>query len=452
MSMFDLAIIGGGPAGYTAAERAAKGGKRVVLFEKNALGGTCLNEGCIPTKTLLYSSKIWKTTQEASKYGVSCTPQEVDAHKIIQRKNKVVRKLVAGIKSRMTAAGVEVVMGEASVISAEGNLFTISCNEENYQADYLLVCSGSESVIPPIPGLENTNYWTSREALNASEIPSSIAIIGGGVIGMEFAAFYNEMGTEVHVIEMLPEILTGMDRELAGKLREVYAKKGIKFYLEHKVTSISNEGVQVESATESFQIASERILLSVGRKPVTTAIAPLNLTMKGRGVDVNEFMQTSHPHVYATGDITGFSLLAHTAVREAEVAVDHFLGKNPAPMSYRAIPGVVYTHPEISGVGKTEDTLIAEGAAYRKQQLPLSFSGRFVAENEMGIGECKILTDNDDHILGVHILGSPSSEIIVSAGIAIECGIKAHALASVVFPHPTVGEIVKETLESNFID
>lgn len=450
--MFDLAIIGGGPGGYTAAERAAKAGKQVVLFEKNALGGTCLNEGCIPTKTLLYSSKIWKSAAEAAKYGVACTLESVDAHKIIQRKNKVVRKLVAGIKSKMTLAGVTVITGEAQVVQNHSKGFTIVCQDELYQAEHLILSMGSESVIPPIPGYDSTDFWTSREALNADKIPQTIAIIGGGVIGMEFAAYYNAMGAEVHVIEMLPEILNGMDKELAGKLREIYAKKGVRFYLQHKVTAISNEGVEVASDTEQFFIATERILLSVGRKPVISGVDVLNLTMQGRGVAVNEFMQTSCPKVYAIGDITGFSLLAHTAVREAEVAVDHFLGKASSPMSYKAIPGVVYTTPEISGVGKTEDALIAEGITYRKQQLPLSFSGRFVAENEMGIGECKVLTAPDDTILGVHILGSPSSEIIVSSGIAIEYGIKAHQLASAVFPHPTVGEIIKETIESPFIE
>ncbi|MDY6148833.1 MAG: dihydrolipoyl dehydrogenase [Porphyromonas sp.] len=445
---FDLAIIGGGPAGYTAAERAAKGGLKTVLFEQNALGGTCLNEGCIPTKTLLYSAKVLETVQTAAKYGINCSAGEVDAAKILARKTKVVRKLVAGIKAKMANAGVTVIAESAIVTGGEEGNFTVVAGNETYQAAHLLLCTGSETVIPPIPGVEETHYKTSREALMDKEIPSSIAIIGGGVIGMEFAAYYREMGAEVYVVEMLPEIINGMDKALAAQLREQYAKRGIKFYLNHKVTALADGAVTVEFEDESFVIEVQEIMLSVGRRPVTSAFEALPIDKQGRGVKVDGFMRTSMPGVYAAGDITGFSLLAHTAVREAEVAVDHLLGKSPRPMSYKAIPGVVYTHPEIAGVGKTEDALIAEGTPYRKQELPLAFAGRFVAENEMGNGVCKVLVAPDDSILGVHILGAPASEIIVLAGVAIEQGIKAHQLAAMIFPHPTVGEIIKETIEA----
>lgn len=449
MLTHDLIILGGGPAGYTAAERAARGGLNTLLIEKRALGGVCLNEGCIPTKTLLYSAKIWHLTEDAKKYGIEASADQFLMDKVNARKNKVVRKLVAGIKGKMTNAGVTVVTGEGEILPpTTPEEYSVKVGEETYTAPRLLLASGSETFVPPIPGLDTVEYWTSREALESKELPKSIAIIGGGVIGMEFAAFYNRVGVEVHVIEMLPEILGGMDSEMGALLRAEYTKLGVKFYLQHKVTSVAPEGVTVEFEDNSFVIPTERILLSVGRRPVTEKLSPLGLEMEGRGVKVDATMRTSLPGVYAAGDVTGYSLLAHTAVREAEVAVDNMLGKN-AQMSYRAIPGIIYTQPEVAGVGMTEDQLKKEGISYRKHQLPMAFAGRFVAENEMANGVCKILIGEDDTLLGTHMLGNPASELIVVIAVAIERGIKAHELASVVFPHPTVGEIIKETIESS---
>ena len=451
MLTHDLIILGGGPAGYTAAERAARGGLNTLLIEKRALGGVCLNEGCIPTKTLLYSAKIWHLAEDAKKYGIEASADQFLMDKVNARKNKVVRKLVAGIKGKMTNAGVTVVTGEGEILApTTPQEYSVKVGEETYTAPRLLLASGSETFVPPIHGLNTVDYWTSREALESKELPKSIAIIGGGVIGMEFAAFYNRVGVEVHVIEMLPEILGGMDSEMGALLRAEYTKLGVKFYLQHKVTSVAPDGVTVEFEDNSFVIPTERILLSVGRRPVTEKLSPLGLEMEGRGVKVDATMRTSLPGVYAAGDVTGYSLLAHTAVREAEVAVDNMLGKN-AQMSYRAIPGIIYTQPEVAGVGMTEDQLKKEGISYRKHQLPMAFAGRFVAENEMANGVCKILIGEDDTLLGAHMLGNPASELIVVIAVAIERGIKAHELASVVFPHPTVGEIIKETIESSSV-
>lgn len=446
---YDVAIIGGGPAGYTAAERAAAGGLSTVLFEKNALGGVCLNEGCVPTKTLLYSAKVYDTIKHASRYAVSAENAAFDFPKIIARKNKVVKKLTAGIRMKMNEHGVVVVAGEAEIKgrAADGTL-TIASGEETYEAANLLICTGSESVIPPIPGLAETEYWTSREALLSKERPASLVIIGGGVIGMEFASFFNSMGTEVHVVEMLDKILGPMDHELSGMLQAEYAKRGVKFYLGHKVTAVHEGEVIVEKDGETFSIQGEKVLLSVGRRPVTKgfgleAIAPEPFR---NGIKVNEFMQTSLPNVYACGDITAFSLLAHTAVSEAEVAVKHILGKAGAGMSYKAIPGVVYTNPEIASIGKTEEELQAEGTPYTVKKIPMAFSGRFVAENEQGNGVCKLILAEDETLIGAHLLGNPASELIVIAGIAIEKGMKADELKAICFPHPTVGEIIKEGL------
>lgn len=445
---YNVAIIGGGPAGYTAAEKAAKGGLSTILFEKNALGGVCLNEGCVPTKTLLYSAKTFDQIKHASKYAVKAENPTFDYPKIIARKNKVVKKLTAGIRMKMKDNGVEVITGEAVIQgkAADGTI-SVLCGENTYEAENLLICTGSETVIPPIPGLSETEFWTSREALTSKELPESLVIIGGGVIGMEFASFFNSMGTEVHVVEMLDKILGPMDSELSGMLQAEYAKRGVKFYLGHKVTGVHGTEVTVEKDGENFTLHGDKVLLSVGRRPVTKGfgLETLSLEPFRNGIKVNEFMQTSLPNVYACGDITAFSLLAHTAVSEAEVAIGHILGKNH-PMSYKAIPGVVYTNPEIAGAGKTEEELQANGTPYQVKKIPMAFSGRFVAENEMGNGVCKLILSEDETIIGAHLLGNPASELIVIAGIAIEKGMKAEEIKSFVFPHPTVGEIIKEAL------
>ena len=446
---YNVAIIGGGPAGYTAAEKAAAQGLSVVLFEKNALGGVCLNEGCVPTKTLLYSAKVYDTLKHASKYGISADAFSFDMDKIIARKNKIVKKLTGGIKLKMKEHRVEVIQGEACIRScgADGTI-TIACADDTFEAENLLICTGSETVIPPIPGLAEAPFWTNREALQSKDLPSSLVIIGGGVIGMEFASFFNSMGTEVHVIEMMDEILGGMDREISAMLRAEYTKKGVKFQLGTTVTAIHGNTVEVSKDGAVSTVTAEKILVSVGRRPVSKGfgLETLELEMNRAGVKVNAFMQTSRPNVYACGDITGFSLLAHTAVSEAELAIKHILGKAPQGINYLTVPGVVYTNPEVAGVGKTEEQLQQEGVAYTSRKLPMAFSGRFVAENEQGNGLCKILLSADGTILGAHLLGNPASELIVNLGIAIEKNMTARELNSMVFPHPTVGEIIKETL------
>ena len=445
--IYDLAIIGGGPAGYTAAELAGKNGLTTILFEKNAMGGVCLNEGCIPTKTLLYSAKVYNTAKEAPKYGVSCSGIQPDLSKIIARKNKVVRKLTAGIRAKMTEAGVETIIGKAEIKSANGATVEIACNDTIYCTKKLLLCVGSETLIPPIAGVDETEYWTSSEALENKELPESLLVIGGGVIGIEFASFFNTLGTKVIVVEMMDEILPGMDKELSALLRNELAKKGIEFHLGTKVISFNGNQIEIEKEGEKTILETSKVLLSVGRKPTLSGCGIENLSLERfkNGLKVNEYMQTSHPNIYACGDITGFSLLAHTAVREAEVAVEHVLGKEEK-MSYKAIPGVVYTNPEIAGVGKTEETLQNEGISYAVKQLPMAYSGRFVAENEQGTGVCKVIEGENGTILGVHLLGNPASELIVIAGIAIEEGMTIQALKSIIFPHPTVGEIIKETI------
>ncbi|MFY9597246.1 MAG: dihydrolipoyl dehydrogenase, partial [Dysgonamonadaceae bacterium] len=420
--MFDLMIIGGGPAGYVAAERAGHKGLKVLLFEKKAMGGVCLNEGCIPTKTMLYSAKTYENALHGDKYGVFADNVRFDYSKIIGRKNKVVRKLVLGVESKMKANHVTVVEGEAKIRDRSTDGIEVGCNGKSYYGANLLICTGSEASVPPIPGLIEAGdiVVTNREILDLKEQPQSLVVIGGGVIGMEFASFFNSMGTKVTVVEMLPEILGGLDGEISAMLRNIYAKKGIEFHLDAKVVQVDGKRVVFEKDGKNQTVEGERILLSVGRRPVTEGfgLENLNVELEGNGIKVDEKMRTNVPGVFAAGDVTGFSLFAHTAMREGEVVVNNLTGGNDI-MRYHAIPGVVYTNPEVAEVGETEESAQAKGIAYKVAKLPMTYSGRFVAENERGNGLCKILVgEKHGEIIGVHMLGNPCSEMIYGACMA----------------------------------
>lgn len=446
--MFDLMIIGGGPAGYVAAERAGAQGLSTILFEKRELGGVCLNEGCIPTKTMLYSAKVYDTARHGDKYGVFAPEATFDFKKIADRKTRVVRRLVAGIGAKMRNFNVTVVKGDAMIEGRDAEGITVTCGGESYKGRNLLVATGSEAFVPPIEGLAEAGdkVMTNREILALKERPASLVIIGGGVIGMEFASLYNSLGTEVTVVEMLPEILGGLDPELSAMLRGIYEKRGVKFNLSCRVVRIEGGKVFfVDTEGNELVAEGERILVSVGRRPVLKGFGLENLGVEvERGIKVDERMRTSVEGVWAAGDVTGFSLLAHTASREGEVVVNNILGRDDR-MSYKAIPGVVYTNPEIAGVGLTEQSAAAKGVAVKVQSLPMAYAGRFVAENEMGVGVCKVLTDEaSGAVVGVHMLGNPSSEMIYGACMAIEAGMTPEQLEKVVFPHPTVSEIFKE--------
>ena len=454
--MYDLAIIGGGPGGYVAAERAGSAGLSVVLFEKRELGGVCLNEGCIPTKTLLYSAKVFDYSRHADKYGVNVEGSSVDFGAIFKRKQKVVKKLVGGVKVQMRDAQVEVVKDEAVIQGRGAEGFVIASGEATYEARNILVCTGSEAAVPPIPGLREglgDVVVTNREILALEAQPESLVIIGGGVIGMEFASFFNSIGTKVTVVEMLPKILGPLDDEISAMLQAQYAKKGVEFHLSCKVVAVEGSEVVYEDPEgKTCRAQGDKILVSVGRRANFQGIGlesigvELALNPAGRpyGIKVDEKMRTNVPGVYAAGDVTGFSMLAHTASREGEVAVNDILGKEDR-MHYDAIPGVVYTNPEVAGVGLTEAEAANKGLDYVALKLPMAYAGRFVAENERGEGLCKVIVDGKDHrVLGVHMLGNPCSEMIHGACIAIEQGMTVEQLKKVVFPHPTVSEIFKD--------
>ena len=455
--MYDLAIIGGGPGGYVAAERAGAAGLKVVLFEKKSLGGVCLNEGCIPTKTLLYSAKVYNYAVNGDHYGVYAKEPSFNYGEIVARKDKVVRKLVAGVKAAMKAGKVEVVAEQAMIKGRSAEGVTVTAAGKEYVAKNLLICAGSEAAVPPFPGLKEAGdvIVTNREILSLKEQPKELVVIGGGVIGMEFAAFFSTLGTKVTVVEMMPKILGPLDDEISAMLQKIYAKRGIGFCLRCKVTGIEGNTVVYEDPEGKVcRVSGDKILVSVGRRANLDGYGLENLGVemllnrggKPCGIKVDSHMRTNIPNVYAAGDVTGFSMLAHTASREGEVAVNNILGRQDH-MRYEAIPGVVYTNPEVAGVGLTEDQAKASGKEYTVLKLPMAYSGRFVAENEGGEGLCKIIVGKKHHeVLGVHMLGNPCSEIIHSACIAIEMEMTAEQLQEVVFPHPTVSEIIKETV------
>jgi dihydrolipoamide dehydrogenase len=441
-----LAIIGGGPAGYTAAEKASKAGKDVVLFEQNALGGTCLNVGCIPTKSLLYGAKQYYNATHAAKYGVTAENVTFDFAAMQKRKTIVVRKLVAGIKARLNNEHCTLVSGFAKVENRTDALVTISCNGETFEAENLMICTGSTNFVPPIPGIkDNPAVWDSTDALAAAELPKSIIIVGGGVIGMEFATLYHELGIPVTVIEALPTILPNLDPEVVAVLSEKYKKAGINILTSTKVEEINGERVKANGEW----LEAERILVSVGRRANLQGLDALNDLELNRGaIVIDDFCKTNLPNVYACGDVTGKIMLAHVAARQAEVAVGRMLKQIPLQrIAYNAIPSVVYTNPEIASVGITEAQAESMSIPVEVRRLPMTFSGRFLAENEGETGLCKMIVDAKNHsVLGVHCIGNPCSEFIAAASFAVRMGYTTAEFEQVVFPHPTVSEILHEII------
>ena len=464
-----LAIIGGGPAGYTAAEKASKAGKDVILFEQNALGGTCLNVGCIPTKSLLYGAKQYYNATHAQKYGVTAENVAFDFAAMQKSKTIVVRKLVAGITARLNNEHCTVVNGFAKILSpseSEANdlcsfseqgerSYCVECNGQLYETQYIMICTGSTNFVPPIPGIkDNPAIWDSTDALAAAELPKSIIIVGGGVIGMEFATLYHELGVPVTVIEAMPTILPNLDPEVVQILLDKYRKAGINILTSTKVEKIEGNEVFVSSLSEADQskipsFSAERILVSLGRRANLQGLEALNELELNRGaIVIDEFCKTNLPNVYACGDVTGKIMLAHVASRQAEVAVGRMLKQIPLQrIAYNAIPSVVYTNPEIASVGITESQAAEMSIPVEVNKLPMTFSGRFMAENEGETGLCKVITDAKNHsILGVHLIGNPCSEFIAAASFAVRMGYTTAEFQQVVFPHPTVSEILHEAI------
>ncbi|MCL2544986.1 MAG: dihydrolipoyl dehydrogenase [Clostridia bacterium] len=454
--MHDLIIIGGGPAGYHAAELAAKEGLKAVLFEERSLGGVCLNEGCIPSKALLYSAKIFDYANGGgARYGVTCEAAKFDYAAAVRRKAKVVKKLVAGIEATLKREGVEVVKARAEI---EGRIedqikggFAVRAGGQDYRAAKLLLCTGSEPLLPPIGGLKDALAsgfaMTNREMLALTEPPKRLAIVGGGVIGMEMASLMTSALCEVTVIEMLDKIAGPTDAEIAALLQKEYEKRGVRFLLGAKLTGVDQGSVTYEQGGKAEVLPCDRALISIGRRPVTAGIGleRIGVEVRQGAVPTDAQQKTNVPGVFAAGDINGTSMLAHTAYREAEVAVNVMCGRKDA-MEYDAIPSVIYTNPEAAGVGETLQTARAKGIDAREVTLPMMYSGRYMAENEGGGGICKLVWAGERRLIGVHMLGNPASEIIATAAALISREISLEQAKKIVFPHPSVAEILREGL------
>ncbi len=453
MEIYDLIVLGGGPAGYLAGERAGHAGLKTLVIEQRALGGVCLNEGCVPSKTFLNSAKIFEHANGGGEvYGVTTTGASIDQKKVVARKNRVVNTLVSGVGMQLKKNKVDVVMAKGEILGKTEEGFKLKADGKEYVGKKLIIATGSEAVIPPIPGLREsveTGFGlTNREILDLEEIPEKLVVIGGGVIGLEMASYFNSVGSEVTVIEMLDHIAGNTDREISEILKKNYEKKGVNFKLGCKVTSVGTDYVEYEENGKLNKAPATKVLISIGRRPVTKGfgLENLHVEMDRAAIKTDEQGRTNISGLYATGDVNGVLMLAHTAYRESEVAVNNITGKKDV-MRYNAIPSVIYTNPEVASVGLTEEAAKAKGYTVKTVTTSMMFSGRYVAENEGGDGICKLVVDTEhNRLLGVHMIGNYSSEIIYGAGLMIETEMRIEDIKELVFPHPTVCEIIREAL------
>jgi dihydrolipoamide dehydrogenase len=483
MAQYDLIIIGGGPAGYISAERAGARGKRVLLIERNQIGGVCLNEGCIPTKTLLYSSKLYQQAQNSQAFGVATDGVRYDLGAAMTHKTKTIAALQKGVLSQMKHHGVEVRTGSATLLGPG----RVEVDGEELSTEHVLLATGGRAITPPIPGSEsNPAVLTSREVLQLDTLPKRLVIVGGGYIGMEFASYFAAVGTQVTVVEMTPEIIPMLESSLAQALRKQIS--GVEYKLGHRVTEITRASsaagpvsVTVAPAAGSADdngsstseaIEADLVLLAAGRAPNVegAGFEAAGLDYDRSGVTVDEYMQTNLPGVYAAGDVTGKILLAHAAYRMGEVAVSHMF-RNDAPrtgssnsastrnagsaaagravwpnrMRYHAIPWVVFTAPEVAGCGLNPTEASHQGYDTISETLPLQVSGRYLAEHPREKGTVTIVAENGTgRLLGVQMLGSGVGEIIHSAAAMIEQELRIEDIREIVFPHPTVSEALRD--------
>lgn len=459
--MYDTIIIGAGPGGYLAAERLGQEQKKVLLIEEKYLGGTCLNVGCIPTKTLLNSAKLYVHAREARKFGVTAAEVSFDWTAIQKWKQDVVEKLGAGIAAQMKRFRVETLAGRGAIAAPPSGtepgkvrVTRDSGGGEVYETKTILVSTGSAPALPPIPGAKDNPHLTdSTGLLSIREVPKRLAVIGGGVIGVEFAGLFSSLGSAVTVIEMMDEIIPFMDKELAPLFRR--SMKQVDFKLGCKVERIEEGTVHYsDKAGKPEKAEADLILMAVGRRPVldTWGAKTAGIDYTPKGVNVDDRMRTNIPGVWAAGDLTGKSLLAHSAYRMAEVAVADILNRlngtvgGSNRMRYHGVPWAVYGLTEAAGVGITEQEAAAQGRAVLKAVLPMKVSGRFVAENTFaGPGAVKVIADKaSERILGVHAIGAYASEFIWGAGVLIEQELRIADVKQLIFPHPSVCEVIRD--------
>ena len=447
--MYDLMVIGAGPGGYEAAAYAARQlKKKVVLFEKDELGGTCLNVGCIPTKTFLRSAKALEDCHEAASYGINGGKEAtLDMAAVQSRKQKVVSQLIRGVGSMLKGVGVEVVKAAATIV-APGK---VEAAGKTYEGANILIATGSVPACPPIPGLkDNDKVLDSTGILALDTLPSALVVIGGGVIGLEFASFFAAAGSKVTVVEMMPKIAPVVDDEIGSKLLAELKKSGIAINLNCKVVKIEGNTLHyTDPEGKPCTVTGDYVLNATGRRPVTNGLGLENahVETERRGyVITDEFGRTNVPGIWACGDVTGRCLLAHAATREGIVAVNNMFGVADR-MSYKAIPSVIYTHPEVAQVGATEQELQKQGVAYRKAVMPMAVAGRFMVDNAGKSGTVKVLvSEKYNQVLGVHAIGGCCGEFICAASAMVGQEYTQETVLRTVFPHPTISESLKETV------
>ncbi len=454
MSSFDVVIIGSGPGGYVSAIRCAQLGFKTAIVEKyNSLGGTCLNVGCIPSKALLSSSHHYAEIAHFEENGIEITGEvKVNLEKMIARKQAVVDQTVGGINYLMDKNKITVFNGLGSFVDATHVAIAKADGiQETIEAKNIIIATGSKPSSLPFITIDKERIITSTEALKLKEIPKHLIIIGGGVIGIELGQVYLRLGAQVSVVEYLDRIIPGMDSSLSKELTKVFKKQGMKFYVSHKVKSVERKGdtvtVQAENAKgETISLEGDYALVSVGRRPYTDGLnadkAGVKLTDKGQ-VEVNDHLQTNVPNIYAIGDVVRGAMLAHKAEEEGTMVAEILAGQKPH-INYNLIPGVVYTWPEVAAVGQTEEQLKAAGIEFKSGSFPFKALGRARASGDLD-GFVKILADaKTDEVLGVHMIGARTADLIAEAVTAMEYRASAEDISRMSHAHPTFAEAIKE--------
>ncbi len=454
MSQFDVIVIGSGPGGYVSAIRCAQLGMSVALVEKyNSLGGTCLNVGCIPSKALLDSSEHYhQAVHQFNEHGIelSAAPK-INLKQMIARKAGVVSDTVKGIQFLMKKNKITVLHGMGSFVDAHTVAVAGEKETQNITGKNIIIATGSKPASLPFINIDKKRIITSTEALEMTEIPKHLVIIGGGVIGLELGSVYGRLGAKVSVVEFMEGIIPTMDKALGKDLQKSLTKLGFEFYLSHKVKSVENTGKKVvvkadNAKGEELVLEGDYTLVSVGRKPYTEGLnsdkAGVALDERGR-VITNDLLQTSQPHIYAIGDVVKGAMLAHKAEEEGVYVAEILAGQKPH-INHHLIPGVVYTWPEVAAVGYTEEELKTKGIAYKAGSFPFKASGRARASMDTD-GFIKVLADaTTDEVLGVHMIGPRCADLIAEAVMAMEFKATAEDIARICHAHPTFTESLKE--------
>lgn len=443
MKNYDVVIIGGGPGGYVAAIKSAQSGLKTALIEKEVVGGICLNHGCIPTKAMLKSSKVYKQMLHAKDYGLLASEVGFDWKAIMDRKNSVVKKLTTGVGFLLKKNGVEVYQGLGVVKDKS----TVEVNGETLKTKNLILATGASPIVPPIPGLQEAYEKgfavTSRELLAIDHVPNHLVIIGGGVIGVEFATVFSSFGSDVTIIEKLDGILPMMDDDIRTAYTKTLKKDGIKIFTSAEVKGVDGKFVTYLLDGKEEKVEADTILVSVGMRANSKGFEALNLKMDRASVETNDQLETSVKGVYAIGDLNGKYMLAHVASHEGLVAIEHILGHD-AKMNYDQVPNAVYGHPEIASVGKTEKALKEAGVEYTASTFPIAGVGKSVADGEKE-GFIKLLVGKKyKEILGAHIFSYNASDLIAELGVTMKLEGTAYEVADTIHAHPTLSEIVME--------